>query len=800
MAQLMLKKMAYVMILAGLILAGLAPAAVDSYAQGPEPSPTPAPTDQAAPEEDTPAPPAAAPSEPAAPVQDANRLTLSFGDLGFTDTTVQGPYEKEDFRFGLPAGWELTPGAQVQLDLTTLFSGPGVPADETAQLEGGQLELTFNGAPLTPVFLSQAGEQTVTASIPDTALAPTREDGRHQLSVVLDSPANCRLDFQTNVEISPSSRFILPYQVGTPAGDLHQFPRPIYQDSFLGDTAVIVVPESPNRAELQAALTVAAGLGEMTSGRLVLSLVPANELTPDIRSANHLIFIGHPSGLPDLEQVAFTTPASEAGFQALGADKNDGVVQMTVSPWNQARVVLLVSGSTDEAIIKAGQALSSGSIRTADQTNVAVVTQVQTEPDEISAEFYAAGRTFADLGYLAETRSSKGTNWFEYTFNVPSGYRTGAGAYLELSYFHSTMLDYDQSGMVVRLNNSIIGSTSFSEETIQPSKVQYHIPRYALRAGPNRLTVQSELIPTTECTNPNLGGWWTTIRPDSLLHLPLTPVEGTVKEVFDLGNYPDPFSLDATLRDTAFVLPPDDPTAWDIAVQIASDLGNRANITLSALTVAVDGRLPEDLRDSHHVIIIGQPTSLPIIAELGQALPAPFEDGSNKAIERGLPVVYRLPEEIGMGYLETLSLPWNRSRTGLAVLGSNTEGLRQAGAALTDPHLRHQLKGNFVVTDGQQIVAGSRHFQAEPDILLPAAGLEQQDIGPGPAPVAEAVVVDPDRPSLLEVQGASVSLDRQTTPGQPDWLLPALVISVALMIVVALIGLVVTGRQRRQVP
>lgn len=791
MRPLILRKIAYVMILAGLVLAGLAPAAVDSYAQGPEPSPTPASTGPAAPEAEVPA----APSEPAAPVQDANRFTLSFGDLDSPDTTVQGPYEKEDLRFGLPAGWELTPGAQVQLDLATSFSGPDVPADETVQLEGGQLELVFNGTPLTSVFLTQAGEQTVTASIPETALASSRNDGRHQLTLVLDSPANCRLDFQTSVEVLPSSQFILPYQVSSPAVDLRQFPRPIYQDSFLGDTAVIVVPESPNRAELQAALTVAAGLGQMTSGRLALSLIPANELTQDIRSTNHLVFIGRPSGLADLEQVTFTTPAGEAGFQALGAAKNDGIVQMAISPWNQGRVVLLVSGSTDEAIIKAGQALSSGSIRTTDQANVAVVTQVQTEPEEISAEYYAADRTFAELGYLAETGSSKGTNWFEYTFNVPSGYLAGNGAYLELSYLHSALLDYDQSGMVVRLNNNIIGSTSFSEETVQPGKIQYNIPRYALRAGPNLLMVQTELVPVSECTNPNLAGWWTTIQPDSLLHLPLTPVEGTIKEVFDLGNYPNPFSLDATLRDTAFVLPPNDPAAWDVAVQIASDLGNRANITLGALTVAIDGHLPEELRNSHHVLIIGQPASLPIIAELGQALPAPFEDGSNLAVERGLPVVYRLPEEAGIGYLETLSLPWDRSRTGLAVLGSNTEGLRRAGAALTDPQLQHKLEGNFVVTDGEQIVTGSRHFQADPDILLPAAGLEQQDI----APIAKTGGGNPAGQTLPEAQAASSSINRPTPPQQPDWLLPALAISIVSMIVVALVGLVIAWRQRSQV-
>jgi hypothetical protein len=66
---------------------------------------------------------------------------------------------------------------------------------------------------------------------------------------------------------------------------------------------LIVVPDQPTAGELQAAMSVAAGFGMMTGGDLLLNLVPLGELTEEARVGNHLIFVGKPTGFPDLAQV-----------------------------------------------------------------------------------------------------------------------------------------------------------------------------------------------------------------------------------------------------------------------------------------------------------------------------------------------------------------------------------------------------------------------------------------------------------------------------------------------------------------
>jgi hypothetical protein len=217
----------------------------------------------------------------------------------------------------------------------------------------------------------------------------------------------------------------------------------------------------------------------MTSGRLALSLIPVGALTSSIRDGSHLIFVGGPGAFGLLADAPLPAPLGEQGFDAADAAPNDGIVQMAVSPWNNEKVVLVVSGNAEIGVIKAGQAVSAGVHPVGEQSNLALIAEVQ--PDALSAGEIGLDQTFADLGYAIETVSRIGVNAIEYRFEVPSGLIADREARLDLVFNHSALVDYERSGLVVRLNGEPIGSVRFSDESANAGQMTFNLPSSAVR-------------------------------------------------------------------------------------------------------------------------------------------------------------------------------------------------------------------------------------------------------------------------------------------------------------------------------
>jgi hypothetical protein len=496
---------------------------------------------------------------------------------------------------------------------------------------------------------------------------------------------------------------VLPHKIVPPPTDLRLLPRPIYQRSFAPDVATLVVPDKPTASELQAALSVAAGFGKMTDNQLSLTMTRVSELSKEARDNNHLIFVGRAAGLPALREAAVPVALKDRGVEA---QADDGIVQMVVSPWNPAKVVLAVTGQSDAAVVKAGQAVGTGNIVPTGEPDLAVVAEVRQQASDAIGPV-AVRRSLTDLGYLAQTMRSQGTNRVEYRFEVPAGLVADAESYVELLFNHSALLDYTRSEMLVSLNNEPIGSARFSDETAQQGKLRLHLPSSAVRPGENRLTVQALLAPNGVCADPRQTNLWLTMRPESVIHLPMSPAEGVQPGGnLDLSRYSNLDVFGLKLDQLAFVLPNADPTAWAVASRVAFDLGDRAEGNPAGIVAHFADAVPDEVRQGRDLLVVGRASTLPIMSELGEALPAPFAAQSDVADERTLRVTYRMPKGAPVGYLELLSAPWNQERKVLAVLGSTPQGLEWAGSALVTPALRGKLAGNFALVNGEQIVVG----------------------------------------------------------------------------------------------
>ena len=644
---------------------------------------------------------------PASQAVTGNQAVIRFDQLGQTDMLLRGPYSTENIRFGLPANWAFNDGASLELIITSNVITNATQAIAEGQFTGATLTVTMDEQPVATIPLQVGSNVTYNIPVPAAALVPPLSDGRHELLIFLDAGDDCNnTNHQTSVVVSASSFFTIPYTETEPAIDMTMLPRPIFQrGSIFPVNVVAVVPDSPTAGELQAAMTVASSFGRMSSGEMPIDLVTMSNLTPEMRTESQLVFVGKSSNLSLLQGATLPSPLQGKTFAAPGMQADDGILQLAVSPWNTGRAILVVGGNSDAGVVKAAQALSTTNIQTVGNNDLALIVNVVPTVNNLkpNTTLPQEMNSFADLGYDILTMSGVGRSETSVRFTVPPGFVTNEDAYLDLTFNHSGLLDFNRSGLTVFMNGNLIGSLLLSEQTAATNTQRIKIPGSSLTANTNELRFQVDLAPLSQCSFIDTSNLWFSILPESVINLPLTPATADTAAPRDMGSYPYPFTGEPTLSNINFILAKNDPASWNTAAQIALQLGNQAAGAILSPGVAFDGEIPEDVRSNKNLIIVGLPSKMQILNELNDSLPAPFENGTNIAVLKDQQVAYRFPADASLGFLQLLDSPWNSNNSILAVAGTTDDGVKQAGNALIAPILRSRLKGNFALVNGQTI-------------------------------------------------------------------------------------------------
>ena len=689
----------------------------------------------------------------------------TFPLLDFTETRLIGPFDSTSIQVSFPEEWMFPSGGRLHLEYNLSFYGDDYV--EGQGLDGGVLDVSVNDTVVDSISLRLGGDYSQDIAIPAAALISDRTDGRMSIDLELISEESCTLDFDVNLIVREASYLYLPHSLTTPSVDLTLLPRPFYQPSSLFDrTAVLVLPEDPTTAELQAGMDVAAGFGSLTSGNLILDTVTYDNLTTAARNDENLIFVGKASSLPAIDSLDL--PISPDGNIYPLEDEDDGILQMVISPWNSSRVVLLVSGNNDLGVVKAGQALKYGTILTTTALNNAA--EVETYRTEASSPLIATDRTFLDLGYEDRNLRSSGTNNSYFDFYIPPGQTVSNEAYLELHFNHSSLINYDTSGLTVTLNGRVLGSVSFTDETTQFTAVEINLPPSAFIQGTNELVIQIQLIPFDSCTDvSNFISTWATVFSDSLLHLPLVDDTSTVEANLSLNNYPENMASGEVQGNITFVLPENDPVSWKSAASIAFDMGNQLDDSLSQINVQFQGDLNEEQLAERNVVLVGRPGNFSMIYDWSTILPAPFQSGSEVPYDPASRVVYRVVEGSEVGYIELFVSPWGTDRVAMLVSGNSDNGLSLASSALAGGDFRGSLAGNFAIISSGQIISLDTRYPVSSEYLD-----------------AESTVVEAP---VMEVQRTQIQEENMS------WMVPAILIVTILTIVVILTKLIPAVKQ-----
>ena len=506
-----------------------------------------------------------------------------------------------------------------------------------------------------------------------------------------------------------------------------------------------------------------------------MDMTTVGKLTTEQKAANNLVLIGKAASLPLLSSMQLSLPAADGQFKFDSNASDNGVVQMVNAPWSSSQVVMVVSGNTDAGVVKAAQAVSTGLLRPNSAPNLAIIEQVQPNPVKVSVpvdqtlmdlNLYSAGISASNVQAIKTLRFASNVGSASYRFYIPPGQTVDPTAYFDLVFGNSSLLNYARSGLVVSINGQPIGSVRLSDVTAAQTNnhVQINIPATVVIPGYNRLDIKATLIPTDICVAPTLDGLWVTIWPDSTLHMPLVPAQVTSFSTVDLSVYPAPFIYQPTLGTTAFVLPHDDLESWRSALRIASFLGNRANGALFTLAAYYGDELKDPDRAKYNLLVVGQPSQMPIMSEMNASLPAPFAPSSDVAVESNMQVKFDIPAGAPTGYVQLLNSPWNQNNLVIAALGNSPQGVLWAASALVDIPLRSRPAGNFAAISGTQVVTADTRLS--------------------PYAQAPAAVVG-------SIPGVTDVVDMTPPPAErPVWILPAIYTASALILVVLLVAMI----------
>jgi hypothetical protein len=625
---------------------------------------------------------------------------VSFVQLGQPVLELRSPLDQESFTFDIPYRWTFTGREsyiEVHYDFSHVDYGPERGPIRVA------LDVYYNdvlAASLTPV---EGRAQTLRVPIPQAAIGDPSQT-RHEVRFVYMAGDCQDRSEQSLFLINGDSFFHFEYGLSPLTIDLADFPRPLVQNPFKTETVLIVIPDGYSDADLAAAASVAATVGQRTFNEVLVELVTATAATPERLGDRSAIIVGKPQDnvfLLDLYQrdrlptTLSQDLASLVGPAGQIIPPDDAVLQEIPSEFSDDHVYLVVTGASDAAVARAAQTLSVLEPRygfAGDLVLVEDYREVVSDAVQLKDDFRLADLGLADATLYGIDKVSTSVQFY-----VPRNWRLTDNPTLTLSYVHSSVLQPTASGLGIELNKKLVGSVPIDGAVLGERQVSIRLPKDALHPGThNRLSfVATMSVEAPECTLPDTELAWIRISETSTLRLPHEEVEDVIS-LASLREPLVPFASKQDLSDVWFSLP-ETPTDEELAglVRVAAWLGNLSDGQGFVPRVSRGAVNDTAQLEGYHVIAFGRPTRNPMIAAVNEQLPQPFVPGEDTLRQEVGNVVYRLPGNFSIGLLQSMPAPWNSGRVMLVATGTTQEGIAWALDTLTDESLYYELDGDL---------------------------------------------------------------------------------------------------------
>ena len=295
---------------------------------------------------------ALAPAAPPAPGDHVLPEMLSFEELGYHSRTVGGAGEHSlIYRVYLPYDLQLT---SASLDLILYHS---------QNLQGRSIaNIYVNGVNLAGILLNdrdQNGEMTE-INLPAKHFRP----GINYLRITFDLKipvGSCAADdTSTWATVADTSLLEIESTRSAHQPTLGDFPQP-----FNGEAgAVLVLPEHPDAETLNRVARLAILIGQSAQpDSLPPTVVTAATFDRDVDGNQHLVLIGTPQQNPMVSQINAALPQPfkasglglAVGYGITNSAENQptGLVEVSRSPWNGNRRILVITGVDEQSFLNA---------------------------------------------------------------------------------------------------------------------------------------------------------------------------------------------------------------------------------------------------------------------------------------------------------------------------------------------------------------------------------------------------------------------------------------------------------------
>jgi hypothetical protein len=472
----------------------------------------------------------------------------------------------------------------------------------------------------------------------------------------------------------------LEYREVLDSTNLSDYPYPYFKIGRENPIdSIIVLPNNYNVRHLTAAAYLAAGFGKYEPYKdIEVKVATEQEIKENLKDSN-LIFIGSDEEFKSIE-----------GLPSAAEEKNGGILEEFISPWNSSRKLLRIEGEGAH-IQEAAKALFYSDLVNQMKRNQQVIKNIKQLTDEISP--FGNRATLADLGYndIIVKGVYQQAAAFSYSLPTEVELKEGAGITLDLRY--SQALDFIQASVTVVVNDIPIGSKKLTYEGAEGEKVSFKFPSELLREKDFNVRVLLNLdLRNIDCTQRYEEQAWAVIGRNSFFYLPHE--EGDRKT---LKNYHYIFSKNGRIEDTVVVIP-DNPRVEDIemALNLFAYMGHYLK-GLGDVELVKAGDLADDQKDKN-MILIGTPRENFYIKTINQHLPVKFDENRGRFIPNNdFPFLEELGNEVGI--VQLIDSPWSSGKKVMVVTGADYISLKNAEIMLTSLNIANTLSGVVCMMD-----------------------------------------------------------------------------------------------------
>jgi len=462
------------------------------------------------------------------------------------------------------------------------------------------------------------------------------------------------------------------------------------------------------------------------------------------------------------------------------ATESDGVVQGLTAPWNDQQAILIITGLSDEAVNKAGQAMGMAQSLAGLSGGTALIEQVQPAASVTTAP-HNVDSSLAQLGYENPVLAGNSPTT-SYNFDLPNGWRLLENSALELHFDHSQLINYSRSSLRVLFNGKPVAEMLLNQQTAAAGEVNVALPIDRARPGErNEITVQARLEAIDRCAD-LADNWFAVDATKSKLNLSYK-AEGAVTPGFEV--FPRPFNQQANLADLLFVLPHDPVLAeWQQAIRLAATIGATTESSLFVPDLTLESNISDEKLSNSHLIIIGRPSRNPLMAQVNDKLPQPFIIASDLLEQQLNEVILRLMPGVSLGVLEMTRSPYNGNQGLLVVSGTTDEGVMQAGETLSQ-HWQRLSLGNLAFINGTEVNTLDTRDLTPQGVAEAVTGAVPELAATTDTAITPTVATTDT--AITDTTPSTDSLTATLPPTRPAWLMPMM--AVAALLVLATLAL-----------